>query len=128
MLFNVLTHNRDDHAKNFSFIFNDTTGQWALSPAYDLTFSPGPGGEHSTTVAGEGRAPSCDHFAKLAEQHDISTKEMKGMIAEITDARKRWSEFAQAAGVSEAGINSISHYQRASSFCQESVKRRRWSS
>ncbi|MFN2355912.1 MAG: type II toxin-antitoxin system HipA family toxin, partial [Desulfopila sp.] len=35
MLFNVLAHNRDDHAKNFSFMQSDATGQWALSPAYD---------------------------------------------------------------------------------------------
>ena len=110
MLFNVLTHNRDDHAKNFSFIFNDTTGQWALSPAYDLTFSPGPGGEHSTTVAGEGRDPAYSHFIKLGEQHGISAKEVKNMIAEITDARDRWPEFAQAADVSEAGIIAISKH------------------
>ena len=110
MLFNVLTHNRDDHAKNFSFILDDTTGQWSLSPAYDLTFSPGPGGEHSTTVAGEGRAPAYSHFVKLGEQHDISAKEVKSMIAEITDARDHWPEFAQAAGVSEAKINDITKH------------------
>jgi serine/threonine-protein kinase HipA len=110
MLFNVMTHNRDDHAKNFSFIFNDTTGQWTLSPAYDLTFSPGPGGEHSTTVAGEGRVPAYIHFVKLGEQYDISTKEIKSMIAEIADARERWPEFAQAACVSKAGIKAISKH------------------
>ncbi len=110
MLFNVLTHNRDDHAKNFSFILDDTTGQWSLSPAYDLTFSSGPGGEHSTTVAGEGRAPAYSHFVKLAEQHDISAKEVKSMIAEITEARDRWPEFAQAAGVSKAKINDITKH------------------
>ena len=40
-VFNVLAHNRDDHAKNFSFLM-DSQGQWKLSPAYDLTFSSGP--------------------------------------------------------------------------------------
>jgi serine/threonine-protein kinase HipA len=49
--FNVLTHNRDDHSKNFSFLM-DEAGLWRLSPAYDLTFSSGPGGEQSTTVMG----------------------------------------------------------------------------
>ena len=33
-IFNVLTHNRDDHAKNFSFIM-DEQHRWHLSPAYD---------------------------------------------------------------------------------------------
>ena len=37
MCFNVFAHNRDDHSKNFSFIFHD--GTWRLAPAYDLTYS-----------------------------------------------------------------------------------------
>jgi serine/threonine-protein kinase HipA len=39
-VFNVLSHNRDDHAKNFSFLM-DNHGEWKLAPAYDLTFSSG---------------------------------------------------------------------------------------
>lgn len=37
MCFNVFAHNRDDHSKNFSFLYKD--GRWQLSPAYDLTYS-----------------------------------------------------------------------------------------
>ena len=55
-VFNVFAHNRDDHAKNFSFLM-DEYGQWKVSLAYDLTFSSGPAGEHCTTVMGEGRDP-----------------------------------------------------------------------
>ncbi len=47
-IFNLFAHNRDDHAKNFSFLL-DENHQWKLSPAYDLTFSYGSGEEHSTT-------------------------------------------------------------------------------
>jgi len=50
-------HNRDDHAKNFSFLL-DVDNAWKLAPAYDLTFSEGPGGEHSTTYLGEGKSKS----------------------------------------------------------------------
>jgi serine/threonine-protein kinase HipA len=46
-VFNVFSHNRDDHAKNFSFLM-EAQGVWSVSPAYDLTFSSGPAGEHST--------------------------------------------------------------------------------
>ena len=42
-VFNVFSHNRDDHSKNFSFLM-DHMGEWKLSPAYDLTFSSGPRG------------------------------------------------------------------------------------
>ena len=99
MLFNILAHNRDDHVKNFSFILNDCTGQWSLAPAYDLTFSDGPGGEHSTTVAGEGRAPAYSHIAELAEQYAVAEKELEKMFTEVTSAVERWPAFAQTAGV-----------------------------
>jgi len=64
MVFNVLTGNRDDHAKNFSFIYNQ--GQWELSPAYDLLKSHGFNGFHSTTIAGSGNPTKADIF-KVAE-------------------------------------------------------------
>lgn len=53
MVFNILTDNKDDHAKNFSFIY--AHGKWALAPAYDLTRSPeGYNGEHATSVNDNG--------------------------------------------------------------------------
>jgi serine/threonine-protein kinase HipA len=45
MLFNVAAYNRDDHAKTVAFLM-DENGHWSFSPAYDLTYAPGPGGEH----------------------------------------------------------------------------------
>jgi serine/threonine-protein kinase HipA len=43
--FNVFAHNRDDHTRNFAFLMSDR-GQWRPAPAYDITFSTGPAGEH----------------------------------------------------------------------------------
>ncbi|MBC8346886.1 MAG: type II toxin-antitoxin system HipA family toxin [Candidatus Marinimicrobia bacterium] len=65
MAFNILTGNKDDHAKNFSFIFKK--GQWLVSPAYDLVPSDGYNGNHSTTILGKGRAAKNDilEVAKL---------------------------------------------------------------
>ena len=54
MCFNVLTHNRDDHTKNFSFQYTEEKG-WHLSPAYDLTYSDTYWGEHTTSVGGKGK-------------------------------------------------------------------------
>lgn len=55
--FNVFAHNRDDHAKNFSYIYNQENDSWSLSPAYDLTFSSTYFGEHTTSVDGNGKNP-----------------------------------------------------------------------
>jgi predicted RND superfamily exporter protein len=52
-LFNVVMHNRDDHSRNFAFRLNEQD-LWKLSPAFDLTYSFGPAGEHATSIAGQG--------------------------------------------------------------------------
>ncbi len=39
MVFNAVCGNRDDHVRNHSFLFKESTG-WTLSPAYDLTPTP----------------------------------------------------------------------------------------
>ncbi|HBO0349166.1 TPA: type II toxin-antitoxin system HipA family toxin [Pseudomonas aeruginosa] len=56
MVFNALTHNHDDHAKNFAFLHDQ--GRWVLAPAYDLTYAPvrGYADEHTTSFNGAGLA------------------------------------------------------------------------
>jgi len=93
MVFNVAVHNRDDHAKNFTFMMNEY-GEWSLSPAYDLTFATGPGGEHTMTLLGEGRRPTLAHCMKLAEQVGIKPRESAGAIEAVNAAIARWADFA----------------------------------
>ena len=57
MCFNVFAHNRDDHAKNFSWLYDERMDCWHPSPAYDLTWSTTYFGEHTTTVDGNGKDP-----------------------------------------------------------------------
>ena len=102
MLFNVATHNRDDHAKNFAFVLDERRGEWSLAPAYDLTCSDGPGGEHSSTVLGEGRRPTLEHCLALAGRAGIRPRESRPIVAEVDDAVRRWRGFADEAGCSRA--------------------------
>ncbi len=92
MCFNVFAHNRDDHSNNFSFLFSD--GNWRLAPAYDLTFSNSIGGEHATTVAGEGRNPSVKDILSVAKKAGINmytAKQTAARVEEIVDERlSRW--------------------------------------
>lgn len=111
--FNVLAYNRDDHAKNFSFIMNET-GKWKLAPAYDLTFSAGPNGEQSTMVLGEGKNPSLQHLIELANTADINKNEAKEIIARTQSALNQWKNLASNAGVSKHRINDINKFLRHS--------------
>lgn len=81
-LFNAIFHNRDDHAKNFSFLM-DESGEWRLAPAYDLTWSAGPGGEHTMSYLGEGRSPRESHFVELAKRVDISQQRAHQILDEV---------------------------------------------
>ena len=102
--FNLFAHNRDDHAKNFSFLL-DENYHWQLSPAYDLTFSYGPGEEHSTTYLGEGRAPTREHLLKLAQAHHI--KGAKEIIEEIESVVMNFKTYAKTYGLSKSSTKKI---------------------
>ena len=100
-VFNVLTHNRDDHSKNFAFLM-DNKGSWTVSPAYDLTFSSGPSGEHATTIMGEGKNPNKEHLLKLAAVGNIDKVVATTIIDEVNYAVKQWSRIAMQVGVSKS--------------------------
>lgn len=105
-VFNVMAHNRDDHAKNFSYLMNEE-GQWKLSPAYDLTFSSGPRMEQSTSVMGEGRNPGVMHLKKLGEEAGLSETQIAAIIEQTKAALAGWSGKAEEYGVSKANIDLI---------------------
>lgn len=94
MVFNVFARNRDDHAKNHAFLM-DGNGRWSLAPAYDLTFSSGPGGEHSTAIAGEGRNPGMSHLLAVSKGASISDQDAREVIEQVRAAVDRWPEFAE---------------------------------
>lgn len=98
MAFNVLAHNRDDHAKNHAFLM-DGQGGWRVSPAYDLSFSDGPGGEHHLDIAGNGRTPGRDDMLTAGRQVGLKPREMDGILAEVSEAVLNWKTHADRAGV-----------------------------
>lgn len=105
-VFNILAHNRDDHAKNFSFLM-DQQGMWRISPAYDLTFSAGPAGEHCTIVMGEGKNPTLSHLLKLAEVGQIKKEKALRIIDDVKDAVLQWHPFAKDAHVSKTSHSMV---------------------
>ena len=106
-VFNVLAHNRDDHAKNFSFLM-DSTGEWKFAPAYDLTFSSGPNGEQSTMVMGEGKKPSLQHLKKLGIEANLSKSNINEIIDQTQYALSKWNILAKNHNVSNSNIQLIS--------------------
>ena len=112
--FNLFSHNRDDHAKNFSFLL-DGDNNWKLSPAYDLTFSYGPGGEHSTTYLGEGKNPTQEHLVKLAKIHNI--KNAHEIIDEVKYSIVNFKKYAKEFNLNNQSLDLILNALKIKKIC-----------
>jgi len=83
MCFNVFAHNRDDHSKNFTYLYDESADCWRLSPAYDLTYSNTYYGEHTTTVDGNGRNPGKKELLAVGTMAGMKKELCMDIITEI---------------------------------------------
>lgn len=88
MCFNVFAHNRDDHSKNFSYIYDTEEQRWTLSPAYDLTYSNSIGGEHATCVNGNGKDPGIEDILAVAQNIGMTHAKANHIVSDVKTAVK----------------------------------------
>ena len=102
MVFNIVTRNQDDHVKNIAFLM-DKSGQWSLSPAFDVTYSFNPSGtwtaSHQMTLNGKRDAFTLDDFKACASSASMKRGRAEMIVAEVQDCVSKWKEYADAAGV-----------------------------
>jgi serine/threonine-protein kinase HipA len=95
MIFNVMARNCDDHTKNFSFLM-DKTGQWKLSPAFDVCHAYRPASpwvsQHALSVNGKRQHITRDDLLEVAKQ--INIKKAAAIIDQVKSAVSRWNDFA----------------------------------
>lgn len=100
--FNAMAHNRDDHGRQHSAILDiDDLGRWRwqLSPAYDLTPSDGPGGEHSLSIGGAGRDIARAHLQTLASGSPVRRERASEILDQVAESVSQWARFADASGL-----------------------------
>ena len=85
MCFNVFAHNRDDHSKNFTYLYDESADNWRLSPAYDLTYSNTYYGEHTTTVDGNGKDPGLSELIAVGTGVGMSRQTCRRIAEEIRE-------------------------------------------
>ena len=101
MIFYLFSGNQDDHAKNWNFL-QDDFGNWSLSPAFDITFSPSPYYEHFTSFMGFSKMPSKKAFLKLAKL--AGEEEPFAVIEEVVETLSGFSLLAKQLSVKPSGI------------------------
>lgn len=82
MVFNFLIDNKDDHAKNFSFIYRN--GDWHFAPAYDLLPSDGINGFRTTSINDSIEPTKNDLFA-VAVKAGLNEKEAVTQFEEMME-------------------------------------------
>ena len=108
MVFNVMSKNCDDHTKNFAFIMNKS-GEWKLSPAYDIchAYRPDSGwvGQHALSINGKRKNIERQDLLTVAKRMNI--KNAVEIIDKISSVISNWSSYAKAVNVDVRLMDSI---------------------
>lgn len=101
-VFNVIARNQDDHVKNIAFLM-DQTGEWKLSPAFDVNYSYNPKGDwtgqHQMSLNGKRDGFVLEDLLAFAETASIKPTKAKTLISDVRDAVSNWLQYANEAGV-----------------------------
>jgi serine/threonine-protein kinase HipA len=96
MVFNVLARNCDDHTKNFAFLM-DKSGEWKLSPAFDVCHSYRPEStwvsQQSLSINGKRKDITREDFLSVAKNMNI--KKAGNIILQINEVVKNWQSYAE---------------------------------
>ena len=110
MVFNVIARNQDDHVKNIAFLMNKS-GQWSLSPAFDITYSYNPAGEwtssHQMSINDKRDKFTLEDFKACSKVASMKRGQAEKIIKEVKLAVSHWKDFAKEADVDLSHKNSI---------------------
>ncbi|NLX25231.1 MAG: type II toxin-antitoxin system HipA family toxin [Lentisphaerae bacterium] len=102
MVFNMVGRNQDDHVKNIAFLM-DRSGEWSLSPAFDVTYSYQPTGQwtssHQMTLNGKRDGFVLDDFKACSKAASMKRGRAEAIIGEVREVVGRWRDYADEAGV-----------------------------
>lgn len=106
-VFNAVWSVRDDHTKNIALQRN-AQGTWSLAPAYDLCYSPGPGGWHTMTYAHHaGQHVLRSDLLRLAEAFQIDAQDAMDLIEHSQHVREDTLLLARQEGVERGTLTAL---------------------
>jgi serine/threonine-protein kinase HipA len=105
-VFNAILHNRDDHPKNIAFRLGQDR-RWRLAPAFDLTFSFGPGGQHHMDFDGVGNHVGGEHLHQLAKAGGLSATFAQTVIERTAAVAGEFAVRARAFPIRAATVRSL---------------------
>ena len=98
MVFNIIARNQDDHVKNIAFLM-DKSGNWSLSPAFDMTYSFNPSGSwtasHQMTMNSKRDDFTLDDFKACAKVTSMKRGRAEAIVKEVQKVVSRWQDYAE---------------------------------
>lgn len=108
--FNIMSRNQDDHVKNIAFLM-DKSGEWRLSPAFDVCYSYNPTGlwtsRHQMSLNGKRDQFTIDDLIQFGESAGLKARRVTAAVNRIQNALRRWEGFCEDAGVPEGDSKRI---------------------
>ena len=116
-VFNIVARNQDDHVKNVAFLM-DRTGEWRLSPAFDISYSYNPDGDwtsqHQMSLGGKRDGFTLDDLIAGGRTAGISARAVTQILEEVTEAVSQWPRVADDVGVKAEFIEDVANNLRLS--------------
>ncbi|UCC81500.1 MAG: type II toxin-antitoxin system HipA family toxin [Gemmatimonadota bacterium] len=106
MVFNVLAVNQDDHVKNLSFHMSPS-GEWLLTPAYDVTFARGQRWTANHQMRVQDRVFGIRQTDLLAVAKLFDIKKPSRILEETRSALADWERFAAFYDVRRETVGAI---------------------
>ncbi|MFA5890658.1 MAG: type II toxin-antitoxin system HipA family toxin [Actinomycetota bacterium] len=108
MVFNIAAANCDDHTKNFTFLL-PRDGEWALSPAYDVTHAHAPSSkwtrQHLMSVNGRSTGITKADVAEVGDR--FSVPYATDIVGQVLEAVGKWPTYAGESGVPQATADQV---------------------
>jgi serine/threonine-protein kinase HipA len=102
MAFNIIGRNQDDHVKNIAFLM-DKSGNWSLSPAFDMTYSYNPQGDwtsrHQMSLNGKRDDFTIEDFKACAKNASMKRGRAEEIVRQVQEAVLQWKHFAGKSSV-----------------------------
>lgn len=115
--FNIIARNQDDHVKNIAFLM-DRSGNWSLSPAFDMTYSYNPQGDwtsrHQMSLNGKRDDFTIEDFKACAKNASMKRGRAEEIVRQVQDAVMQWRLFADKSAVPAEVADGIAKAHRTS--------------
>jgi serine/threonine-protein kinase HipA len=110
MVFNILTDNTDDHEKNHALLRDPVSGEYTLSPAFDVLPTLQGLGYQGMEVGAMGSESTMENALSRTRDFGLSEKQARIIWGEVASVVDNWKAHFQTCGTSAVDMAQLTAY------------------